>query len=183
MRTSTLIPLHNSASDSLVNNTLKAQAQRRLLRRGSSEFTTTPRGWASSPPQEFFYQRRGPLARSVHIPSSTDTYSGNITTVRTPVPSRSFAPIHPLQLPSRTHPIANSRSLAAQNYLSEILQVSHLKEVNATQQSSVKSLRAESAEAKEKYDQLVADSNAQSATLPVQILDPEVSLESPPAMN
>jgi len=52
-------------------------------------------------------------------------------------------------------------------------QVSSLKEVNATQQDDIKSLRAELAEAKDKYDRLLVDSNAEKAALQVQVLDLE----------
>lgn len=57
-------------------------------------------------------------------------------------------------------------------------QVSHLKGVNVTQRNDIKSLRAELFEAKVKYDQLVADSNAQKAALRAHVSDLEVSLES-----
>ena len=59
-------------------------------------------------------------------------------------------------------------------------QVSNLKEVNATQQDDIVSLRAESSEVKNKYDRLMADSSAQLAALHVQVTDLEVGFESPP---
>ena len=56
-------------------------------------------------------------------------------------------------------------------------QVSSLKEVNATQQDDIKSLRAELTEAKEKYDRLLVNSNSEKAALQAQVLDLEVRLE------
>jgi len=53
-------------------------------------------------------------------------------------------------------------------------QVSSLKEVNTTQENEIKSLRAELAEAKEKYDRLMVDSNAEKAALQIRVLDLEV---------
>jgi chromosome segregation ATPase len=46
-------------------------------------------------------------------------------------------------------------------------QVSSLKEVNTTQEDDIKSLRAESVEAQDKYNQLVVDSNTEKAALRV----------------
>ena len=57
-------------------------------------------------------------------------------------------------------------------------QVSSLREVNTTQQDDIKSMRAGMTEAKEKYNRLVVDSNAEKAALHVQVLDLEVGLES-----
>jgi len=51
-----------------------------------------------------------------------------------------------------------------------------LKEVNTTQENDIKSLRAELAEAKEKYDRLMVDSGAEKATLQIRVLDLEVRL-------
>ena len=56
-------------------------------------------------------------------------------------------------------------------------QVSNLKEVNATRQNDITSLRAESSEAKDKYDSLMVDSSAQAAALQVKVSDLEVGLE------
>lgn len=53
-------------------------------------------------------------------------------------------------------------------------QVSSLIEVNTSRQRDIKSLRAELAEAKDKYDQLIADSNAEKAALHIRLLDLEV---------
>ena len=55
-------------------------------------------------------------------------------------------------------------------------QVSSLKEVNATQRGDIESLREEVTEAKDKYDRLLADSNAEKAALQVKVLDLEVRL-------
>jgi len=59
-------------------------------------------------------------------------------------------------------------------------QVSSLKEVNATQENDIKSLRAELTEAKEKYDRLMVDSNAEKAALHIRVLDLEVCFGSCP---
>ena len=50
-------------------------------------------------------------------------------------------------------------------------QVSSLKEVTTTQQNDIKSLRAELAEAREKYDQLVVE----RSTLQARVFDLEAS--------
>ena len=55
-------------------------------------------------------------------------------------------------------------------------QVSSLMEINTNQQRDVESLRAGLAEAKDKYDQLIADSNAEKAALHIRLLDLEVGL-------
>lgn len=55
-------------------------------------------------------------------------------------------------------------------------QVSSLKEVNATQQDDIRSLRAQLVEANGKRSQLVADSNAQKAAFEIQVLDLEVGV-------
>jgi len=52
-------------------------------------------------------------------------------------------------------------------------QVSSLKEVNVIQQVNIKSLQAESFDAKEKYDRLVVDSNTQKSALQIHVLDLE----------
>ena len=52
--------------------------------------------------------------------------------------------------------------------------VSSLKEVNTTQENDIKILRAELAEAKENYDRLLVDSNAEKAALQIRVLDLEV---------
>ena len=57
-------------------------------------------------------------------------------------------------------------------------QVASLKEVNMTQQDDIKSLRAELAEARDKYDRLVANSNVEKAALQDQVFDLEVCRES-----
>lgn len=57
-------------------------------------------------------------------------------------------------------------------------QISSLKEVNATQEEDIRSLRAQVSEAKHNYDRLVEDSNAEKAALRVQISDLEVGLQS-----
>ena len=62
-------------------------------------------------------------------------------------------------------------------------QVSSLKEVNVAQQDDIKSLRAELAEAREKYDRLVVDSNADKAALQDQVTVLEVCLNSHLIMN
>ena len=46
-----------------------------------------------------------------------------------------------------------------------------LTEVDTTQQHDIKPLRAELAEAKDKYNQIVADSNAEVTALQIQVLD------------
>lgn len=53
-------------------------------------------------------------------------------------------------------------------------QIASLKETNRTQQDDINSMRAELSEAKEKYDQLMVDSNAEKAVLQAQVLDLEV---------
>ena len=53
-------------------------------------------------------------------------------------------------------------------------QVLSLKEVITTRENEIKSLQAELAEAKEKYDRLMVDSNAEKATLQIRVLDLEV---------
>ena len=53
-------------------------------------------------------------------------------------------------------------------------QVLSLKEVNTTRENEIKSLRTELAEAKEKYDRLMVDSNAEKAALQIRVLDLEV---------
>jgi len=53
-------------------------------------------------------------------------------------------------------------------------QVSSLKEVNTTRENDIKSLGAELAEAKENYDRLMVDSNAEKAALQIRVLDLEV---------
>ena len=55
-------------------------------------------------------------------------------------------------------------------------QVSTLKAVNATQQDEIRSLQVESTEAKEKYDRLMVDSNAEKAALHIRVFDLEVCL-------
>jgi len=62
-------------------------------------------------------------------------------------------------------------------------QVSSLKEVNTTQENDIRSLRAELAEAKEKYDQLMVGSNAEKAALQIRVLDLEVRLSSCPVIG
>jgi len=57
-------------------------------------------------------------------------------------------------------------------------QVSSFEVVNTTQQDDIKSLRAELVEAKDKHDQLMADSNAEKAALQIRVLDLEVCLDS-----
>jgi len=52
-------------------------------------------------------------------------------------------------------------------------QVSALKDVNATQQDDIKSLREELLEAKSKHDRLLVDSNAEKAELQIRLLDLE----------
>jgi len=56
-------------------------------------------------------------------------------------------------------------------------QVLSLKDVNTTQQDDITSLRTELAEAKEKYDRIMVDSNTEKTTLQVQVLDLEVCLD------
>ena len=53
-------------------------------------------------------------------------------------------------------------------------QVSSLKEVNTTQHNDNKTLRRELGEAREKYDRLVVDSNAEKAALQILVLNLEV---------
>ena len=53
-------------------------------------------------------------------------------------------------------------------------QVSNLKQVNTIQQDDIASLRAESSEARSKYDRLVVDSSAQVTALQTQVSDLEV---------
>ena len=55
-------------------------------------------------------------------------------------------------------------------------QVSSLNEANMAHQEDIKTLQAELAEAKEKCDRVVADSEAEKGTLKVKISDLEVSL-------
>lgn len=62
-------------------------------------------------------------------------------------------------------------------------QIASLKEVNTTQQDDIKSVRAELSEAKDKYDRLKVDSDAEKAALEAQVLDLEVRLESSPIVN
>jgi chromosome segregation ATPase len=57
-------------------------------------------------------------------------------------------------------------------------QISSVKEINTTQDNDIKSLLVESTEAKEKYDRLMVDSNAEKATLHIRVLDLEVRLDS-----
>ena len=57
-------------------------------------------------------------------------------------------------------------------------QVSSLKEVNMIQEDGIKVLRVELAEAKDKYDRLVVDSNAEKVVLQIRVLDLEVCLDS-----
>jgi predicted RNase H-like nuclease (RuvC/YqgF family) len=52
-------------------------------------------------------------------------------------------------------------------------QVLSLKEANMTQQDDITSLRAELAEVKDKHDRFVVDSNAERASLQIQVLDLE----------
>lgn len=56
-------------------------------------------------------------------------------------------------------------------------QISSLKEVNTTQQADIKSLRAKLTEAKNKYNQLAMDSNAENVALQRQVSDLEVCLD------
>ena len=53
-------------------------------------------------------------------------------------------------------------------------QVSSLREVNVTQQDDIESLRAELAEAEDKHDRFVVDSDAERAALQIQVFDLEV---------
>ena len=62
-------------------------------------------------------------------------------------------------------------------------QIASLKEVNTTQQDDIKSVRAELSEAKDKYNRLKVDSDAEKAALEAQVLDLEVRLESSPIVN
>ena len=62
-------------------------------------------------------------------------------------------------------------------------QIASLKEVNTTQQDDIKSVRAELSGAKDKYDRLKVDSDAEKAALEAQVLDLEVRLESSPIVN
>ena len=55
-------------------------------------------------------------------------------------------------------------------------QVSSLQEVNTTQQDDIRSLRAELIEAKEKYNRLIEDSDAEKTAFQIQVLDLEVWL-------
>ncbi|KAF9642360.1 hypothetical protein BDM02DRAFT_2310510 [Thelephora ganbajun] len=54
-------------------------------------------------------------------------------------------------------------------------QVTSLKEVNATQQGDIKSLQVELVKAKDTYDQLLMDSDAERATHQIHISDLEVN--------
>ena len=54
-------------------------------------------------------------------------------------------------------------------------QISSLKEVDATRQDDIQSLRAELVEARERYDRLVVDSNAERAAVQIRVIDLEVS--------
>ena len=62
-------------------------------------------------------------------------------------------------------------------------QVSSLKEVNTAQQDEIKSLWAELAEAKEKYDRLMVDSDAEKAALQDQVMVLEVRSDSHLVIN
>ena len=53
-------------------------------------------------------------------------------------------------------------------------QVSSLREANKTQQDAIQSLRADLVEDREKYDQLVVNSNTERAALQIQVFDLEV---------
>ena len=53
-------------------------------------------------------------------------------------------------------------------------QVASLKEVNATQQGEIESLRAELVETKQMYDRLLEDTNAEEATRQTQMFDLQV---------
>ena len=65
-------------------------------------------------------------------------------------------------------------AVAFQDALSS--RVSSLKEVNTSQQNDIKSLRAELAEVKEKYDRLRVDPNMELAAPKIHVLDIEVRL-------
>jgi len=55
-------------------------------------------------------------------------------------------------------------------------QVSFLKDVSATQQDDIKTLRVELSEAKGKYDRLFTNSNAERASFQTRVFDLEVRL-------
>ena len=54
-------------------------------------------------------------------------------------------------------------------------QVSSLKELNTAQEGNIQSLRADLVEAREKYERLVVDSNAEKVALQIQVSHLEVS--------
>ena len=54
-----------------------------------------------------------------------------------------------------------------------------LKEANTVQRDDIGSLLAELSAAKDKYNQLMVDSNAEKAALQIQVMDLEVRVESP----
>ena len=82
------------------------------------------------------------------------------------------------KLKSENHEMARELRAVEASQGAFCSQVSSLKEVNTTQQDDIRSLRADLAEAKDKYNRLVVDSNAEKAALQVQVLDLEVGLGS-----
>ena len=82
------------------------------------------------------------------------------------------------KLKSETCEVAGKLEAAGASQEAFRSQVSSLKEANTTQQGDIKSLRAELAEAKEKYNRLAVNSNAEKAALHIRVLDLEVGSES-----
>jgi len=82
------------------------------------------------------------------------------------------------RLESETREMAGKLDVAEASREAFRSQVLSLKEVNATQQDDIDSLRAGLSKVKDKYSKLTEDSVAERATLQVQVLDLEVRLES-----
>jgi len=77
------------------------------------------------------------------------------------------------RLESETHEMAGNLDVAEASREAFRSQALSLKEINATQQDDVNSLRAELSEVKDKYDRLAEDSITERAALQVQVLDLE----------
>ena len=82
------------------------------------------------------------------------------------------------KLKSENLEMAGRLKVAAASREESSSQIPSLTEVDTTQQHDIKPLRPELAEAKDKHNQLVADSNAERTALQIQVLDLEVGLGS-----
>ena len=126
-------------------------------------------------PRSQMFSRTGPIANLFSLATQSDTrdkeQKGLQATIATLQEEIEKLKSGNLEMAGRLEVAAASR----EEFSSRI---SSLIETNATQQHDIKSLRAELPEAKEKYNQLVADSNAERTPLQIRVLYLEVGFGS-----